>query len=55
MWKVFNASRKITKTHQNVIVFSKGNAVKTAKSLGDLKLFDIDKITNYSQLTIQTN
>lgn len=44
--RFFKATRKITKTHQNVLVFSKGDAVTAAKALGEVSLFDIDKFIN---------
>lgn len=36
--KVFQASRKIGKTHQNVLVFCKGDPIKATKACGDIEV-----------------
>jgi len=36
--RTMQASRKVGKMHQNILVFVKGDAAKAAKELGDIKL-----------------
>jgi hypothetical protein len=36
--KQFSASRKLGKTHQNVLVFVKGDGKKAAKACGDVEI-----------------
>jgi len=40
--KQFEASRKLGKTHQNILVFIKGSAVKATKAIGPVEFGDID-------------
>lgn len=40
--KQFTASRKFGKTHQNVLVFIKGDPVKATKAIGDVEFGDIE-------------
>lgn len=40
--KQFTASRKLGKTHQNVLVFLKGNAIKAAKAIGPCSFGEIE-------------
>lgn len=41
--KVFRASRKACKVHQNVLVFVKGDGKKASQRLGDVEIKDIDE------------
>lgn len=41
--KVFKASRKVCKVHQNVLVFIKGDGKKATERLGDVKIKDINE------------
>ena len=38
--KAFSASRKLGKTHQNVLVFVKGDGKKAAKACGEIQITD---------------
>jgi DNA modification methylase len=40
--KQFNASRKVAKCHQNVLVFLKGDAKEAAKNLGTVEVMEMD-------------
>ena len=46
--KFMNTSRKVPKSHQNVLMFSKGNPKETAKRLGKFK-------DNFEDYIINTN
>lgn len=41
--RIFTASRKLGKTHQNVLVFVKGDPVKATADLGDVEVATIDE------------
>lgn len=53
--RFFKATRKITKTHQNVLIFSKGDAVAGAKELGDVELFNIDEFIGSHKQNMQVS
>lgn len=38
--KIFQASRKLGKTHQNVLIFCKGDPKKAAENCGNIKIYD---------------
>lgn len=40
--RAFESSRKLGKTHQNVLVFVKGDAKKAAQAIGDVEFGDLD-------------
>lgn len=42
--KQFTASRKLGKTHQNVVVFCKGDPVKATKAIGDVEFGAIEDV-----------
>lgn len=42
--KQFDASRKIGKTHQNLLVFLKGDAFKAAKKIGPIDMSDLESV-----------
>lgn len=44
--KQFKASRKMGKTHQNVLVFVKGAGKKATARLGDVDFGDVDGVTD---------
>lgn len=51
--RVFNASRKIGKTHQNVLVFCKGDPIKAAKDCGQIEVeFPSDEFAQVSSSNI---
>lgn len=39
--RMFSASRKLGRTHQNVLVFCKGDPVKATKACGEIKIVDL--------------
>ena len=41
--KQFNTTRKVVKTHQNVLVFYKGNPKNIKSEFGEVKVKDIDE------------
>ena len=43
--RVFETSRKVFKTHQNILVFLKGDAKRATQKLGDVKS-ELEKIKN---------
>jgi hypothetical protein len=42
--KQFAATRKLGKTHQNFLVFAKGDPVKATKAVGDVEFLDVDEL-----------
>lgn len=53
--KQFRASRKLGKTHQNVLVFVKGDGKKAAKNCGDVSVFIPENQENNDQLTPESH
>lgn len=43
--KMFQASRKVCKTHQNVLVFVKGDGKKATDKLGKVEILEITEET----------
>ena len=50
MGKAFSTSRKLGKTHQNILIFVKGDAKKAAKNCGDVDVTDaLDNAAAFAQ------
>lgn len=48
--KQFTSSRKLGKTHQNVVVFCKGDPVKATKAIGEVEFGNVDGVSPESLL-----
>lgn len=42
--KQFAATRKLGKTHQNLLVFAKGDPVKATRAVGEVEFLDVDEL-----------